>query len=229
MLSGKEIRQAIEDGVIIFRKNVDGELVDCEGVDLNSVGPNSLDVRLSDELKVHVDNVGNVLSFRDCGKVVLGQVSPGIANDNLRSGFKEDGCLFDPGKKVKPAEAAVKIPPSGLLLIPGVCYLGLTVEVVGSNDLVPVMHGRSSLGRTFFEPHCVAGFGDLGFVNQWTLEIMARLPIVVYPGMRVAQLAFYRVGDLRGNDSYADRPTSKYAKTVGATSSLLHRDGEFSE
>lgn len=56
------------------------------------------------------------------------------------------------------------------------------------------MKARSSLGRNFIEICKCAGWGDVGYVNRWTMEITNNsryytIPLVV--GRRVAQIVFF--------------------------------------
>lgn len=109
----------------------------------------------------------------------------------------------------------------GGLLLPGRLYLARTVETVGSSEVVPVVSGRSSLGRLGICIHCTAGFCDLGFVGTITLEVTVTHPVVVYPGMRVCQVWFLEpVGDRE--QLYG----GKYNGQVDATASRLHLDDE---
>ncbi|MEZ4087011.1 MAG: dCTP deaminase [Candidatus Gracilibacteria bacterium] len=76
---------------------------------------------------------------------------------------------------------------------PGEFVLGVTLESVKlSDDLVARVEGRSSLGRLGIIVHSTAGFIDAGFEGTITLEItnINRMPVALYPGMRVCQLAF---------------------------------------
>ena len=76
---------------------------------------------------------------------------------------------------------------------PGEFVLGVTEETVGlPDDIVARVEGRSSLGRLGIVVHSTAGFIDAGFVGTITLEIsnLNRMPVALYPGMRVCQLAF---------------------------------------
>lgn len=76
---------------------------------------------------------------------------------------------------------------------PGEFVLGVTLESVKlADDLVARVEGRSSLGRLGIIVHSTAGFIDAGFEGTITLEItnINRMPVALYPGMRVCQLAF---------------------------------------
>jgi len=69
-------------------------------------------------------------------------------------------------------------------------YLGTTLEIAGSNCCVPFIEGRSSVGRLGISIHVTAGFGDVGFIGRWTLEISVIHPIRVYAGVEICQIAF---------------------------------------
>ncbi|MEZ4978741.1 MAG: dCTP deaminase [Chitinophagales bacterium] len=64
------------------------------------------------------------------------------------------------------------IPEEGLLLETNTLYLGRTVEHTKTNNYVPMLEGRSSIGRLGLFIHVTAGFGDVGFDGFWTLEIL---------------------------------------------------------
>ena len=59
--------------------------------------------------------------------------------------------------------ARVRIPEEGLVLTPNQLYLGRTVERTETHNLVPMIEGRSSIGRLGLFVHVTAGFGDVGF------------------------------------------------------------------
>src|SRR3990167_3212377 len=76
---------------------------------------------------------------------------------------------------------------------PGEFVLGVTQETLKlPDDLVARVEGRSSLGRLGIIVHSTAGYIDPGFEGTITLEItnINRMPIALYPGMRVGQFAF---------------------------------------
>lgn len=65
-----------------------------------------------------------------------------------------------------------------------------------------MMKARSSLGRNFIEVCKCAGWGDVGYINRWTMEITNNsryysIPLVV--GRRIAQIVFFDTeGTLEG-------------------------------
>ncbi len=91
-----------------------------------------------------------------------------------------------------------------ILLAPGETILAHTNEFVGGrNHITTMMKARSSLGRSFIEVCKCAGWGDVGYVNRWTMEITNNskhyyIPLVV--GRRVAQLIFFEAGEILSND-----------------------------
>jgi dCTP deaminase len=84
----------------------------------------------------------------------------------------------------------------GFVMEPGEFIIGCTREHVKLNPtLVARVEGKSSLGRLGLTIHVTAGFIDPGFSGQITLEMFNAAPweIVIYPGMKVAQLAIQAV------------------------------------
>ena len=82
------------------------------------------------------------------------------------------------------------IPASGFLLTPGKLYLGSTVETISSDKYISAIDGRSSIGRLGIQIHSTAGFGDIGFSGNYTLEISVIEPVVVYPDTLIGQVYF---------------------------------------
>lgn len=80
-------------------------------------------------------------------------------------------------------------------LAPGETILGHTEEFIGGRKTVTtMMKARSSLGRNFITLCRCAGWGDIGYINRWTMEITNNsrhysIPLVV--GRRVAQIVFF--------------------------------------
>lgn len=130
--------------------------------------------------------------------------------------LRPDGRVFFPGaptildvRKQNPT-MTVDIPESGIVLHPGQLYLGSTIERTESHDFVPVLCGKSSLGRLGLSVHVTAGFGDVGFCGAWTLELMVVRPLRIYAGMPVAQIAWHTVEGLVLRP-YGFKPGAKYA------------------
>lgn len=104
------------------------------------------------------------------------------------------------------------------MLHPGEFVLGSTLErVVVPSDLVARLEGKSSLGRLGLLIHSTAGFVDAGWDGQLTLELsnVARLPITLYPGMKIGQISFIRMTTEAENPYGTSALGSKYQGQVG--------------
>ena len=114
------------------------------------------------------------------------------------------------------------IPNEGFILKPGILYLGSTVEKIGSDHYIANYETRSSIARLGIQTHLSAGFGDIGFASQWTLEIIVIHPAKVYPNMRIGQIYFNQVNP---EFNYPEnRYCGKYANQVGPTASKSFLD-----
>jgi dCTP deaminase len=112
------------------------------------------------------------------------------------------------------------IPDTGLTLQPNKLYLGRTVERTETRGLVPMIEGRSSIGRLGLFVHVTAGFGDVGFCGYWTLEMFAVQPIRIYPNVSICQIIYHEVaGELT---QYS--PRGKYQNNHDIQPSLLFRE-----
>ena len=104
-----------------------------------------------------------------------------------------------------------EIPEDGYLLLPNRLYLGSTLEYTETHNLVPILEGKSSIGRLGLFIHVTAGFGDAGFCNHWTLEMVCIHPIRVYAGMPIGQIHYH---EIRGEvlNPYNKKKDSKYTE-----------------
>jgi dCTP deaminase len=121
-------------------------------------------------------------------------------------------------KKDNPAKKIV-VPPEGLVLEPGVLYLGRTKEFTVTKNLVPMLEGRSSIGRLGLYVHVTAGFGDTGFSGYWTLEIQCIQPIRIYPDVQICQIFYHTV-----EGQVVDYKSGKYQHNTGVQTSRLWMD-----
>src|SRR3989344_6395105 len=126
----------------------------------------------------------------------------------------------------------IEVPAGDPFIVqPGEFVLGVTQETIKlPDDLVARVEGRSSLGRLGIIVHSTAGFVDPGFEGTITLEIsnLNRLPVALYPGMRVCQLAFERMTG-PAETPYNLKPHSKYQGQILPEESRLALDPEFAE
>jgi dCTP deaminase len=113
----------------------------------------------------------------------------------------------------------IRIPKDGLVLNPNQLYLGRTVERTETHSLVPMIEGRSSIGRLGLFVHVTAGFGDVGFCGYWTLEMFAVQPVRIYPYVSICQIFYHQLeGDFHPYSS------DKYQNNQDIQPSLLFKE-----
>ena len=173
-----------------IREEVAAGRIVIDPFDPSSVQPASVDVRLGGRFRVMRNNL-------------LTHIDPMLSNDPLME--------------------MVEVPTAEpFVLHPGEFALGHTAETIGvADDIVGIVNGKSGLGRLGLQVHATAGFVDPGFRGVIVLELsnVATLPILLRPGMKVAQMVFQRL------DRRADRPYghpelgSKYQDQTGPDAS----------
>ena len=154
-----------------IKSEIDKKRVVLEPCDLNMIQPSSVDVRL-DRL------------FRTFENHKYAHIDPAENQPDLT---REVGVASN----------------EAFILHPGEFVLGSTYEVITlPDDIAGRLEGKSSLGRLGLLTHSTAGFIDPGFSGHVTLELsnVANLPIKLWPGMKIGQLALFRLS------SPADHP-----------------------
>jgi dCTP deaminase len=118
----------------------------------------------------------------------------------------------------------LEITDDGFVLQPGTLYLGVTEEYTETLGTVPFLEGKSSIGRLGIDIHATAGKGDVGFSNNWTLEISCVQPVRVYAGMPIGQLIYFTVdGDIE--NYYHKKQNAKYnQRTNKPVESMMWRN-----
>jgi len=92
---------------------------------------------------------------------------------------------------------------------PGQFILGHTLEYIKlPNDVAAQIEGRSSFARLGLQIHMTANLVEAGFDGCLTLEIAncGHSTIKLYPGMRIAQLRFFKM---------VSAPNTPYGKMSG--------------
>lgn len=113
----------------------------------------------------------------------------------------------------------ITMPKEGYVLEPHKLYLGRTIEHTKTIKYVPMLEGRSSIGRLGLFIHITAGFGDVGFTGYWTLEMFCVQPIRIYPGVEICQIFYHTI-----EGSYELYQSNKYQNNKGIQPSLLWKD-----
>src|SRR4051794_3276727 len=113
----------------------------------------------------------------------------------------------------------LRIPKEGLVLTPQKLYLGRTAERTETHNFVPMIEGRSSIGRLGLFVHVTAGFGDVGFCGYWTLEMFAVQPVRIYAGVPICQIFYHQLcGDI------VEYKSDKYQHNHDIQPSLLFKE-----
>ena len=111
------------------------------------------------------------------------------------------------------------ISPEGFLLEPGKLYLGRTKEYTKTENFIPMLEGRSSIGRLGICIHVTAGFGDVGFAGFWTLELFCVQPVRIYPDVQIAQIYYHTI-----TEPYERYTKGKYQNNQGIQPSMLYKE-----
>lgn len=103
----------------------------------------------------------------------------------------EDGIL---DLHSKPEQREIIIPDEGFVIEPGTIYIGSTNEYTETYNLVPMITGRSSIGRVGLTTNIAACMGDVGFKNTWSLQLSSSAyRIRIYKNMPLAQLYYFQM------------------------------------
>ena len=111
------------------------------------------------------------------------------------------------------------IPKDGYILQPNQLYLGRTQERTETHNYVPMLEGRSSVGRLGLFVHVTAGFGDVGFCGYWTLEMFAVQPVRIYPGVPICQIFYHTL-----EGEVTEYQSEKYQHNRDIQPSLLYKE-----
>jgi dCTP deaminase len=180
-----------------IKKQMERGKIKITPFDEAKLNPNSVNLTLANELMIYD-------KYQDITKGPF---------DNLTE------TVLDPKRENKFSK--ITILEEGFILHPGQLYLGRTAEYTETHGYVPMLEGRSSLGRLGVAIHVTAGFGDNGFCGYWTLELFCVRPVRIYAGLEICQIFYHDViGDR--TDTYKGR----YQNNQGIQPCLLHKKVE---
>lgn len=133
----------------------------------------------------------------DIGDIIIDDKKKVLVNPNSINLTLHDtiGVYKDPILDLKKENNIeyLKIGEEGMVLYPNNIYLARTNEWTEINNLVPMISGRSSLGRVGFHAHCSASMGSIGYKGYWHIGIRPSTPIYIYKDMQCCQIYFYTV------------------------------------
>ncbi len=199
ILSGRQILDSIRTGDIRISP------FDWDNPShVSRVNPASYDLTLGSEVAVYTETTypdfscTRFYSNMEAGKEITGipgeRIRPRYIDEDTRtpsqSFMTRRGCL-DSAKENEVARYTME--KTGFVLMPGIGYLMHTAERISTDKYVPILDGKSSIGRLFCFVHVTAGYGDPGFDGQYTLEVAVLQPLIVYPGMKFCQIRFHTI------------------------------------
>ncbi|OHQ53758.1 deoxycytidine triphosphate deaminase [Corynebacterium sp. HMSC070H05] len=133
---------------------------------------------------------------------------------------------IDPKQEMPDLTTLVEVSDDdAFVLHPGEFVLASTLECFTlPTDLAGRLEGKSSLGRLGLLTHSTAGFIDPGFSGHITLELsnVANLPITLWPGMKVGQLALFKMTSPADTPYGSGALGSKYQGQRGPTPSKAY-------
>ena len=221
-LSDKTILKEIENGNIVI-----------EPFNINHLNPNSVDLTLNKFYKTVVkDNLLTVYERTEMYALRMGYTPQQIDEMFFHYSDYEMHDVLDTANipryyldcKQQNHFIEKEMPEDGLILMPGELYIYSCNEKIGNkNNICSTVMGKSSLGRLGLDIHICAGFVDTGFVGSLVLEMRVIHPLKVYPNQKICQIKFERVeGEF--NQTYDQKPESKYMNQVGAQESLMNKN-----
>lgn len=173
-----------------IREQIEAGRITVDPLGENAIQPSSVDVRVDDSFRVFANHRHPYIDVRTEIPDLTELVKVG------------DGEAF--------------------ILHPGEFVLGSTYERLSlPDDLVARIEGKSSLGRLGLLVHATAGFVDPGWDGWLTLELsnVSTLPIAIYPGMKIGQLAFFELTTPAERPYGSEGVGSKYKGQRGPTPS----------
>lgn len=220
ILSGNQIVKEIEE-----------KRIEVSPFNARRVNPGSYDVTLGNKVAVYAETCFYRDTISAFGSIFSNDRRRLQVGDSTHSRIPEDGLSLRPipvdgwegfyldSKKENPV-VMWAIPADGWILKPGIGYLMCTNERVTTEHFIPIIDGKSSVGRLFIKIHETAGYGDAGFDGQFTLEVTVQIPIRVYAGMRIGQIRFNRIeGEVT---SYKTTGTYRGAAAEGPVASRAY-------
>ncbi|MGH3550646.1 MAG: dCTP deaminase [Pseudonocardiaceae bacterium] len=156
------------------------------------------------------------------GRITINPFNPDRINPNSYN-FRIGNTLrvyrdavVDPKKES--ATEIIPMPPEGYMLRSQRLYLASTVETMGSNHYVPTFSARSSVARLGLFINLSASLGDIGYIGQWTLQLVPVKNLFIYSGMEIGQMVWWKpVGNIELYDG-------KYQHSVGPCATRIFHD-----
>jgi dCTP deaminase len=176
-----------------IKEKINSGRIVIEPFDESCIQPASYDLHLAHQFKIYRSHANEIIDPR-CGV----------------DGMMEDIVLGD---------------GESFILHPGSFALGLIDEKTGVDSKhIGRLEGKSSLARLGLIIHTTAGYLDPGNNLRLTLELFnaSPLPIKLYPGMKIAQIAFEEMSRACERPYGSPGLGSKYYGDESITESKMH-------
>jgi dCTP deaminase len=162
-----------------------------------------------------------ILLEQHTGRIVIDPFDEAAVNPNSYNFTLSDRLIVYAGEVLDASSEnptqELRIPDDGLRLQANRLYLGATREVLGSEHYAPTFAARSSVARLGLFINLSAPLGDIGFIGRWTLQLYPTHDVIVYPGMQIGQMMWWKtLGDIALYDG-------KYQHADGPRASMLYR------
>lgn len=131
-------------------------------------------------------------------KIQLGSCSVDLKLGNIFRVFNHSKCAFiDTREKIKNLTKKVVVKKDEpFIMQSGEFVLASTLEKLElGDDLLARLEGRSSLGRLGITIHSTAAVFEPGWRGKVVMELgnLGKMPVALYPGMRVCSLTFEKL------------------------------------
>ena len=108
---------------------------------------------------------------------------------------------------LKPSDKVILISPNETILAHTIEFIGGRNGTENLSAVTTEMRARSSIGRIGIAVCKCAGWGDIGYINRWTMEITnfssSLIPLPI--GLRIAQIIFHSVARVEETDEYSKK------------------------
>ena len=131
-------------------------------------------------------NLGNIIITPQDNIVI----NPNSVNLSLHNTL---GYYIDPIIDLKKDNKLEKVTfdENGIILSPSHTYVARSNEWTETKKHIPMLSGRSSLGRLGYHVHGSGGMGSIGYKGYWHMGVRATSTIKVYPNMKCAQIYYF--------------------------------------
>ena len=133
---------------------------------------------------------------------------------------------FDPNRSSEVTKLISVLNKEPFILHPNDFVLATTIESFElADDLVGRLEGRSSLGRLGIVVHSTASIFEPGWKGKVVMELgnLGRMPVALYPGMRVCALTFEELSS-PAETPYHQKKGAKYVNQKYPDASKIFSD-----